>query len=85
MATPQPQQLIKFDVCLYKSDDISFEDFVKWLRSLDDLQRLTMGPGWAELEKEAALRSNMELGHLVVGFETVQIHSDEARGTPAAA
>ena len=28
MASPSP--LIKFDVCLYKKDEISYEDFVEW-------------------------------------------------------
>ncbi|KAG8159215.1 hypothetical protein KVR01_010876 [Diaporthe batatas] len=25
-----PSTLIKFDVCLYKKDDVSYEDFVEW-------------------------------------------------------
>ncbi|KAJ0116111.1 hypothetical protein J7T55_005057 [Diaporthe amygdali] len=28
MASPSP--LIKFDVCLYKKDEVSYEDFVEW-------------------------------------------------------
>lgn len=25
-----PSTLIKFDVCLYKKDEVSYEDFVEW-------------------------------------------------------
>lgn len=28
MASPSP--LIKFDVCMYKKDEVSYEDFVEW-------------------------------------------------------
>lgn len=28
MASPSP--LIKFDVCLYKKDEVSYEDFFEW-------------------------------------------------------
>ncbi|KAI5924940.1 hypothetical protein F4810DRAFT_103316 [Camillea tinctor] len=29
MATPS--ELIKLDVCLYKKDDVSYEDFIEWI------------------------------------------------------
>ncbi|KAK7754483.1 hypothetical protein SLS62_003503 [Diatrype stigma] len=30
MATPRQDQLIKFDVCLYKKDNISYDEFIKY-------------------------------------------------------
>ncbi|KAI0122485.1 hypothetical protein F4814DRAFT_408888 [Daldinia grandis] len=30
MTSPSEAPLTKFEVCLYKKDDISYEDFVKW-------------------------------------------------------
>lgn len=49
-----------------------------WLHSLDDMQKLTMDPEWAELEKGAAAVSNMSIGQFVVGHETVQFEGNEA-------
>ncbi|KAK3997953.1 hypothetical protein QBC44DRAFT_346713 [Cladorrhinum sp. PSN332] len=31
-AQPTTPHLVKLDVCLYKKDDISHDDFIKWLR-----------------------------------------------------
>lgn len=28
--TGETPQLLKFDICVYKKEDIPFEDFVKW-------------------------------------------------------
>ncbi|KAI6084115.1 hypothetical protein F4821DRAFT_271364 [Hypoxylon rubiginosum] len=133
MATASP--LIKFDVCIYKSDDISEDEFFNWatkvysvkagplmkrygivkwtqtlqptgfrgpmrhalktdmgrpdwtvpdydlvttywLRSLDDMQALTTDPVWAELEKDAATKSNLSIGHFVIGHEVVQFEGN---------
>ncbi|XXH03875.1 hypothetical protein Hte_010283 [Hypoxylon texense] len=130
MATASP--LTKFDVCIYKSDGISEEEFFNWatkvypvkasplikkhgivkwtqptgfkgpmrhalkndmgrpdwsvpdydlvitywLRSLDDMRALTMDPEWAELEKDAATKSNMSIGHFVVGHEVVHFEGN---------
>ncbi|KAH8893098.1 hypothetical protein GQ53DRAFT_745971 [Thozetella sp. PMI_491] len=30
MAEQQPPPLMKFSVCLYKKDDVSYDDFIKW-------------------------------------------------------
>ncbi|KAK4225462.1 hypothetical protein QBC38DRAFT_483072 [Podospora fimiseda] len=124
-------QLIKFNVCLYKKDDISHDDFVKWikedwtkkalpvlkeygivkftltttppcfrepfrqalvgpmgrpqwtvpdydivisywLKSVEDLEKATKDPRWIELEeKEVLEKTNMALGHFVIGHESV--------------
>lgn len=49
-----------------------------WIRSMDDMQALTTDPEWAELEKEAAARTNMSIGHLVVGHEIVHFEKNSA-------
>ncbi|KAK7740929.1 hypothetical protein SLS53_004992 [Cytospora paraplurivora] len=133
MANAQP--LIKFDVCIYKKDNIPEEEFFNWatkvypekatdvikkygivkwtqtvqpaqfrepirhalknemgrpgwsipdydlvvtywLRSLDDLKKLTTSPEWAALEEGALAISNTDKGHLVVGYETVQFENN---------
>lgn len=47
-----------------------------WLRSLDDMQALTTDPVWAELEKDAATKSNLSIGHFVIGHEVVQFEGN---------
>lgn len=47
-----------------------------WLRTLDDMQALTIDPEWAELEKEACTKSNMSIGHFVVGHEIVHFENN---------
>jgi hypothetical protein len=31
MATPEQPNLVKLDICLYKKDDVDYDDFIKWL------------------------------------------------------
>lgn len=37
---------------------------------------LTMDPEWAELEKEACTKSNLSIGHFVVGHEILHFEND---------
>ncbi|RYP09571.1 hypothetical protein DL764_001256 [Monosporascus ibericus] len=59
MATQQPQ-LIKLDVCMYKKDDISFEDFVRYVteeypsKGDSNHKETTMLPPYREPQREAA-------------------------------
>ena len=48
-----------------------------WLRSLDDLGLMTTDPTWAELEEGAQARTNMSVGHFVVGHEVVHFENNE--------
>jgi hypothetical protein len=43
-----------------------------YLRSLDDMQALTVDPQWVEQKKEAYVKSNMSSEQFVAGYEVVQ-------------
>ncbi|KAK4184882.1 hypothetical protein QBC35DRAFT_466056 [Podospora australis] len=47
-----------------------------WLRSLNDMAALVQDPEWIELEKEAWRWGNMDIGHVVVGHEIIQLYPD---------
>ncbi|ETS86009.1 hypothetical protein PFICI_04034 [Pestalotiopsis fici W106-1] len=49
-----------------------------WLKSLDDMHALTMDPEWAELEKDASTKSNMSIGHFVVGHEIIHFEGNNS-------
>ncbi|KAK6224034.1 hypothetical protein LQW54_000180 [Pestalotiopsis sp. IQ-011] len=53
-----------------------------WVHSLDDMHALTADPEWVELEKEAAARSDLSIGHFVVGHEIVHFEGNEKSGSP---
>lgn len=48
-----------------------------WLHSLDDLRMMTTDPAWAELEEGALARTNMSVGHFVIGHEVVHFENNE--------
>lgn len=62
-------------------------DFVTtyWLHSLDDLRLMTTDPAWAELEEGALARTNMSVGHFVIGHEVVHFENRPTAGAGAAA
>ncbi|KAI1866313.1 uncharacterized protein JN550_007701 [Neoarthrinium moseri] len=47
-----------------------------WLCSLDDMRALTADPEWVQLEKEACIKSNIAIGHFVVGHEVVHFEGN---------
>lgn len=47
-----------------------------WLQSLDDLRLMTTDPTWAELEEGAQARTNMSVGHFVIGHEVVHFENN---------
>lgn len=47
-----------------------------WLQSLDDLRLMTTDPTWAELEDGAQARTNMSVGHFVIGHEVVHFENN---------
>lgn len=51
-----------------------------WVHSLDDMHALTADPEWVQLEKEAAARSDLSIGHFVVGHEIVHFEGNEKSG-----
>lgn len=53
-----------------------------WVHSLDDMHALTADPGWVELEKEAAARSDLSIGHFAIGHEIVHFEGNEKSGSP---
>lgn len=47
-----------------------------WLPSLDAMKSLTSDPEWAELEQEALTKTNMTIGHFVIGHEIVHFENN---------
>ncbi|KAF7537327.1 hypothetical protein G7054_g3806 [Neopestalotiopsis clavispora] len=130
-------KLIKFDVCVYKKDEVPEQEFVDWVTkewptratplikrhgvvklaqpsntrepfrhalknemgrpdwtvpdydlvisyyvpSMDVMQALTTDPEWAELEKMAAVKCNMSVGHFVAGHEIVHFEGNNGGST----
>lgn len=54
-----------------------------YLRSLDDMTKLTTSAGWAELEVGAEKIANVSIGQLVIGHEVVQFEDNWAESAKA--
>lgn len=52
-----------------------------YVPSMDVMQALTTDPEWAELEKMAAVKCNMSVGHFVAGHEIVHFEGNNAGST----
>jgi hypothetical protein len=51
-----------------------------WTRDPMNLARLCTDPEWVELQKDSMPKMKTELGHFVVGQQTVHFRSAEANG-----
>lgn len=51
-----------------------------WTRDPMNLVRLCTDPEWVELQKDSMPKMKTELGHFVVGQQTVHFGSAEANG-----